>query len=58
MKATAHWPHLARTVVFGSVIMKKTKSWYIGPVTGATAARKGSPVIALRTPEKAKNEAT
>ena len=40
----AHWPHLVRTVVFGSVIMKKTKSWYIGPVIGATAASQGSPV--------------
>ena len=37
----------------GSVIMKKTRSWYIGPVMGATSARNASPVIQLRTPARA-----
>ena len=33
----ARW-HSLWTVVFGSVIMKKMKSWYIGPVIGAISA--------------------
>jgi hypothetical protein len=36
--ATATAPHVEETVVFGSVIMKSAKSWYIGPVIGATSA--------------------
>ena len=50
--------HSVRTVVFGSVIMKKTKSWYIGPVIGATSASHGWPVSADRRTEKARNDAT
>src|ERR1051326_2854334 len=33
--ATAICHRRSRTIVRGSVIMKKTKSWYIGPVIGA-----------------------
>ena len=32
-----------RTTVRGSVIMKKTKSWYIGPVIGAISGSSGWP---------------
>ena len=45
-------------MVFGSVIMKKMKSWYIGPVIGATAASHGVPVTALRTNENTKKAMT
>ena len=53
-----HCHFLDFTVVFGSVIMKKTKSWYIGPVIGAISACHGSPVIQLRKNANAKNDAT
>ena len=46
------------TVVFGSVIMKNTNSWYIGPVIGEISDRHGSPVIQLRRNANAKNEST
>ena len=36
---------LSVTVVLGSVIMKKMKSWYIGPVSGAISDCQGLPVI-------------
>ena len=39
-KATSICPRLECTVVFGSVIIKKINSWYIGPVMGATSDRK------------------
>src|SRR4030095_5179121 len=58
MTTTTHWPPFDRTVVFGSVIMKKMKSWYIGPGIGAPAASHGVPVTALRTNENAKNAIT
>ena len=51
-------PPLRCTVVFGSVIMKKMKSWYMGPVIGATSAGQGWPVTAARSTEKARNDAT
>src|SRR5215213_348610 len=53
-----HCHFFDRTVVFGSVIMKKTKSWYIGPVIGEISERHGSPVIQLRKNANAKNEST
>ena len=46
------------TVVFGSVTMKKMKSWYIGPVIGATIDTHGFPVTALCTSDSNKNDAT
>src|ERR1041384_7281391 len=55
---TTHCHFFDFTVVFGSVIMKNTKSWYIGPVIGATSANHGSPVIQLRKNANAKNDAT
>ncbi len=45
-------------MVFGSVTMKKMKSWYIGPVIGAAAASQEWPVSAPRTAAKARNETT
>ena len=47
-----------RTVVFGSVIMKKMKSWYSGPVIGEISDCQGLPVIQERRSAKAKNETT
>ena len=44
-----HCPSFERTVVFGSVIMKKMKSWYIGPVIGAASAQYEWPVTSERT---------
>src|SRR5262249_51650064 len=38
--------------------MKKMKSWYMGPVRGATSESQGWPVTAARTTENARNEAT
>jgi hypothetical protein len=58
MNATRHWPHTGRTVVFGSLTMKKMNSWYIGPVIGATLASHGVPVMAVRTNENSRKEAT
>src|SRR5438552_2804847 len=46
--ATTIRPRLEPTVVRGSVIIKKMKSWYIGPVIGATSASSGVPTSALR----------
>ncbi len=37
------WPQTGLTLVFGSVIMKKMNSWYIGPVMGATSLSHGMP---------------
>ena len=37
-RPTRHWPLTERTVVLGSVIMKKMKSGNMGPVIGPTAA--------------------
>ena len=38
--ATAMRPRRDETAVLGSVIMKNTNSWYIGPVRGASSTRK------------------
>ena len=38
--------------------MKKMKSWYIGPVIGATSARNGWPVTVARTKAKTMNAMT
>ena len=43
---------------FGSVIMKKMYSWYIGPVIGATSLTQGWPVRSERIVAKARNDAT
>ena len=44
-------------MVFGSVIMKKIKSWYIGPVIGAISDCHGlRAVIQLRRNAKAMND--
>src|SRR2546430_8651019 len=51
--ATMILPRTELTVVLGSVTMKKTNSWYIGPVSGAISASSGPPVITLRTPASA-----
>ena len=56
--ATTHWPHRERTVVLGSVIIKKTNNWYIGPVIGATSANHGWPVIQLLRNANKKKEIT
>ena len=56
--ATMHCPHFDRTVVFGSVIMKKTNSWYIGPVIGANSDCTGVPMMKLRNRAKTRNDAT
>ena len=53
-----HCHFFVRTVVFGSVIMKKMKSWYIGPVIGAISDCQGLPVNQLRKKPKAMNDAT
>ena len=53
-----HCPVFDRTVVFGSVIMKKINSWYMGPVMGAISDCHGLPVIQLRRKAKAMNDAT
>ena len=45
-------PVFDRTATFGSVTMKKMKSWYIGPVIGASVAGQGVPVMPLRTNAK------
>ena len=37
------------TIVRGSVIMKNTNSWYIGPVIGAISGRIGWPATTLRS---------
>src|SRR5918993_5274538 len=58
MTTTRIWPRAERTVVFGSVTMKNVKSWYIGPVIGATFASHGVPVMALRTNENSRNDST
>src|ERR1700730_8478571 len=55
---TRHCPDFERTVVFGSVTMKKMNSWYMGPVIGATLASQGLPVRALRRIENSRNDAT
>ena len=39
--ATAICQRRWRTIVRGSVIMKNTNSWYIGPVIGAISGRTG-----------------
>jgi hypothetical protein len=56
--ATTISPRFELTVVFGSVIMKKTKSWYIGPVIGAISVTKDAPVNCVRTNEKTRKAAT
>src|SRR5580698_2951091 len=56
--ATTHCQRTDFTVVLGSVIMKKMKSWYIGPVSGATSARNESPTITLLSAENTMNEIT
>ena len=56
--ATIMRPRTVLTVVFGSVIMKKMKSWYIGPVSGAISASSGPPTIRLRTAASATKHAT
>ena len=56
--ATSDCAHFARTVVFGSVIMKKMNSWYIGPVIGAISLRTGWPMMLARTTARIRNDAT
>jgi hypothetical protein len=51
-KATSICPLLFLTVVAGSVIMKNTNSWYMGPVRGETSVKKECPVIMLLIKEK------
>lgn len=41
------WPFFDFNVVFGSVIINSTKSWYMGPVSGAISAINASPVMML-----------
>ena len=51
-------PRRDPTEVRGSVSMKKTSSWYMGPVRGATSAWSGVPVTRLRRQARATKAAT